>query len=169
MTESRSETRTESRTVTETRTTYLVGRSDRILRAELEDALEPSGLSLSEATVLSVLAARPGLSNAGLARRALVTPQAMHKVIRSLEGHGLIRRLLSPEGGRSLETSITEHGRTVLGDAEDRMAAAEDRFLEGLDDEERRMLRSLLLKVARLDTARRDGVVRSTGSPDDGA
>ena len=63
---------------------YLIGRADRIISTHLEAALQGSGLSLPEFTALSVLATRPGLSNARLARRSLVTPQAMHKVIRSL-------------------------------------------------------------------------------------
>ena len=137
--------------VTDVRTSYLIGRVDRLLRSELERHLEGSELTLNEVTVLSVLAARPGLSNAGLARRSLVTPQAMHKVVSSLEAAGLIRRTSSPAGGRSLETTVTAEGTAALAEAETRMADAEDAFLGPLDREERRELRHLLLKVAHLD------------------
>ena len=75
---------------------YLIGRADRIVSAGLEAALADSGLSLHEFTTLSVLTARPKLSNAELARRSLVTPQAMHKVIRSLEDAGLVTRAAAP-------------------------------------------------------------------------
>ena len=139
------------RAATEIRTTYLVGRADRILRGALESELEAHGPSLTEVTVLSVLAARPGLSNARLARRALVTPQAMHKVIRSLERQGFVERAAGAGGGRSLETTVTELGRAALADAETRMDAAEEVFLAELDPSERRRLRELLLTVTRLD------------------
>lgn len=137
--------------VPDTRTSYLVGRADRVLRAELERVLEDSELTLSEVTTLSVLAARPGLSNARLARRSLVTPQAMHKVIRQLETAGLVERAGSPSGGRSLETTVTAEGRALLDRVESKMAAAEAVFLDPLDPAERRQLRTLLRKVARLD------------------
>ena len=84
--------------VTDTRTSYLVGRADRLLRAELERRLDGHTLTLNEVTALSVLVSRPGLSNAALARRSLVTPQAMHKVVRSLEELGMVERRASPNG-----------------------------------------------------------------------
>lgn len=137
--------------MTDTRTSYLVGRADRVLRAELERCLEDSELTLNEVTALSVLAARPGLSNARLARRSLVTPQAMHKVISHLESSGLVQRTGSPNGGRSLETTVTAEGTAALADAEAKMTAAEAVFLEPLDATERRRFRELLLKIGRLD------------------
>lgn len=138
-------------TVAETRTSYLVGRADRVLRAELERFLEDTDITLNEVTTLSVLMDRPGLSNARLARRALVTPQAMHKVIRRLESAGLVQRVGSPAGGRSLETTVTARGRRVLAEAEAEMDAAESSFLDPLNVTERGQLRTLLLKVARVD------------------
>ncbi len=123
---------------------YLIGRADRIISGQLEAALHGTGLSLPEFTALSVLAARPGLSNAQLARRSLVTPQAMHKVIRSLEEAGLVTRTAPPHGGRTLETVITEAGSKLLADMLPRIAAAEDRTLIALDDDERRELVRLL-------------------------
>jgi DNA-binding MarR family transcriptional regulator len=123
---------------------YLVGRADRIVSARLEEALEGTGLRLSEFTALSVLAARPGLSNARLARRSLVTPQAMHKVIRSLEEAGLVERTAPPEGGRTLAATITDAGAELVAELLPRAAAAEDRALAALDPAERRELVRLL-------------------------
>jgi DNA-binding MarR family transcriptional regulator len=123
---------------------YLVGRADRIIRARLEEALVGTGLSLPEFTALSVLASRPGLSNARLARRSLVTPQAMHKVMRSLEDAGLVARTTPPTGGRTLEAVITESGAKMLEDVLPRVQAAEDRTLLALDASERREFIRLL-------------------------
>lgn len=123
---------------------YLVGRVDRILKAELEEALADSGLSLPEYTALSVLSTRPGLSNARLARRSLVTPQAMHKVMRSLESQGLVSRTAPANDGRSLEAEITDAGRGILAGLADRIRRAEDQVFSGLDAGERRELLRLL-------------------------
>jgi DNA-binding MarR family transcriptional regulator len=123
---------------------YLIGRTDRIISGQLEAALHGTGLSLPEFTALSVLAARPGLSNAQLARRSLVTPQAMHKVIRSLEDAGLVNRTIAPRGGRALETTISEAGAKLVADVLPRVKDAEDRTLHALDAHERRELVRLL-------------------------
>ncbi len=128
-------------------TSYLIGRADRIVRQQLEEVLAGSGLSISEFTTLSVLTARPGLSNARLARRALVTPQAMHKVIRSLEEAGYVVRTAPPHGGRSLEAAITEAGSQLLDEMLPRIAEAEERTLSPLDASERRELVRLLAVV----------------------
>ncbi|MAT07479.1 MAG: MarR family transcriptional regulator [Acidimicrobiaceae bacterium] len=126
---------------------YLIGRADRIISTHLEAALQGSGLSLPEFTALSVLATRPGLSNARLARRSLVTPQAMHKVIRSLEEAGLVTRSAPPHGGRTLEAQITEAGSRLLNETLSRTAEAEDRALAALDRSERDELVRLLTLV----------------------
>ena len=123
---------------------YLIGRTDRLVRAQLEAALVESGLSLAEFTALSVLASRPGLSNARLARRSLVTPQAMHKVVRSLERAGLVERNALPEGGRALATTITTAGAAVVAELLPRIEQAEDRTLHALDAADRRELVRLL-------------------------
>lgn len=123
---------------------YLIGRTDRIVSARLEEALDGSGLSLPEFTALSVLTARPGMSNARLARRSLVTPQAMHKVIRSLEDDGLVTRTAPPHGGRSLEATITPAGAELVAELLPRIAAAEDRAFVALDPDERCELVRLL-------------------------
>lgn len=124
---------------------YLIGRADRIVSTRLEEALAGSGLSLPEFTTLSVLTARPGLSNARLARRALVTPQAMHKVIRSLEDSGLVTRAAGPNGGRALEATITDAGAALVESLLPRVAEIEDEVLDALDDDERRELVRLLV------------------------
>jgi DNA-binding MarR family transcriptional regulator len=128
-------------------TSYLIGRADRIVRTRLEAALEDTPLSLSEFTALSVLAARPGLSNARLARRSLVTPQAMHKVIRSLEDAGYVTRATPSHGGRTLEATITDAGNDLVAALRPRIAAAEDRVLAALDPDERRELVRLLTRA----------------------
>jgi DNA-binding MarR family transcriptional regulator len=138
--------------MSELRTSYLVGRADRVLRARLEESLAAAGVTLNELTVLSVLAARPGLSNARLARRSLVTPQAMHKVVRSLEDRGLVRRSSAAAGGRSLEAVITDAGRQLLADLEPLLTAVESAYLAPLDASERVAFESMLRRVSRLDS-----------------
>jgi len=137
--------------MTEPTTGYLMGRVDRILRAELEVQLADHELTLIQITALSVLIVQPGLSNAQLARRTLVTPQAMHNVTKSLEEAAMIERSPAPEGGRSLISKVTPKGHESLERASVMLAKGEAVLLEQLDDEEKAAFHRILLKVARYD------------------
>jgi DNA-binding MarR family transcriptional regulator len=118
--------------MSEVNVSYLIGRADRIVRASLETALEGTNLSLAGFTALSVLESRPGLSNARLARRSLVSPQAMHKVMRALEESGHVARTPDPDGGRVLQAKVTPFGRRALKRIQPHIAEAEHRVLSAL-------------------------------------
>jgi DNA-binding MarR family transcriptional regulator len=116
------------------RATYLVGRLDRLLRRRLGDALAPHGLTLAEYTALSVLRSRPGLSNAQLARRTLITPQSMNEVLAHLVGLGLVSRRPDPDHARVLRTELTASGKRTLAAANRTVAAIEREMLSGLTE-----------------------------------
>jgi DNA-binding MarR family transcriptional regulator len=63
---------------------------------------------------LSLLRERDGLSCAQLARRVLVTPQAMNLVISALEKRRLVRRRPDPKHRRVLRASVTAKGLEAL-------------------------------------------------------
>jgi DNA-binding MarR family transcriptional regulator len=116
------------------RATYLVGRLDRLLRRRLGDALAPHGLTLAEYTALSVLRSRPGLSNAQLARRTLITPQSMNEVLAHLVDLGLVSRRPDPDHARVLRTQLTAAGKRTLAAANRTVAAIEREMLSGLTE-----------------------------------
>jgi DNA-binding MarR family transcriptional regulator len=89
---------------------YLVGRVDHGVRRELQRRLAPHELSVPELTALSVLQRQPGLSIAQIARRSLVSPQAMGYVILALEQGGLVQRHADPLHGRMLRARLTPAG-----------------------------------------------------------
>ena len=96
------------------RTTYLVGRLDRIVRRGLESVLARHSITVQQYTALSVLAARPGLSNAQLARRSLMTPQGMNQALAALSDAGLVRRVPQPDNRRILSIELTARGKAVV-------------------------------------------------------
>jgi len=128
------------------RVSYLVGRLDRLLRRRLGDALAPHGLSLAEYTTLSVLRGRDGLSNAQLARRALITPQAMNEVLVRLESRRLVRRRPHLQHGRVRPAELTKAGERVLAGADRDVDEVERAMLRSV---ETRSLRSLLRDALR--------------------
>jgi DNA-binding MarR family transcriptional regulator len=122
------------------RLSYVVGRLDRAVRRELQDRLQPFGLSVPEYTALSVLRTRPGLSNAQLARRALITPQSMSEITVALERKGLVARDPDPAHNRILRTHLTPKGERLLDDCEARVDDMEREMLDGLSATQRRQL-----------------------------
>jgi len=134
--------------MTEQRAGYLVGRADRVLRAKLDEALSDVGITVTELTALSVMASRPGLSNARLARRSLVTPQGMHKIMTSLESGGYVTR--SASDGRKLAAYITDKGSEMLDRVEPLMDAVERDFMSALSPAEREQFVDMLLRVSGL-------------------
>jgi DNA-binding MarR family transcriptional regulator len=128
---------------------YLVGRIDRVVRRAIGAVLKAQGLSVNQYTTLSVLERRSGLSNAQLARRALVSPQSMNEVLLTLEDRGLVRRRAHPDHGRILQARLTAKGRSLLARCDAEVHEVEARMVSGLADEDRRALRRALLSGIR--------------------
>lgn len=132
----------------EPRLSYLIGRIDRAVRRELDEVLSPADLNLAQYTAMSVLATRPGLSNAQLARRSMVTPQAMHQALGGLAERGLIERKPHPTRGRVLCVELTDEGFAVLDQLNAAVDDAEDRLMEPLDKTQRLHLLAALDALA---------------------
>jgi len=128
---------------------YLIGRMDRVVRRAIGEAVKEHDLSVNQYTTLSVLDRRSGLSNAQLARRALVSPQSMNEVLLSLEGRGLVRRQAHPDHGRILQARLTPKGRKLLAACDTQVAAIESAMVEGLTPAEHNALRWSLIACVR--------------------
>jgi DNA-binding MarR family transcriptional regulator len=118
------------------RLTYLVKRLEMAERARMEEVLRPLGVTLHQYTALSILERREGLSSAQLARRHVVTPQAMHQLIATMERDRLIERRPDEANRRILRAWLTEHGSRVLRAAHRTVDDVEERMLSGLTRDE---------------------------------
>ena len=128
---------------------YIVGRIDRVVRQHISDVVKARGLSVNQYTTLSVLARRSGLSNAQLARRALVSPQSMNEVLLALERRGLVRRRAHPEHGRILQTQLTAKGRRLLAASDAGVREVEVLMVGDLTPAEQATLRHSLVSGVR--------------------
>ena len=109
-------------------TLYLIKQLELAVRAVMDDALRPLGLTALQYTALTVLERRGGLSSAQLARRAFLRPQTMHVMVRTLEERGLISRDRDPGNRRVLVAALTDRGRELL----DRVAPHIEQIESGL-------------------------------------
>jgi DNA-binding MarR family transcriptional regulator len=149
------------------RVSYLVKWLERGIRTRLDAALGSHGVSTPEYTALSVLARRDGLSSAQLARRTLVTAQAMNQLVIALEKRRLIVRRADPDHGRIQRASLTPAGRRLLAECDSATDDIDDLLLSGLSPAQAAEFRRVLARcVAALqpdfDTRRRDPEVVSS-------
>lgn len=97
---------------------YLLKTAQHALRREMDEALRPLGLSVSQYAVIADIERTPGLANADLARRAFITPQSMQGILSNLEKSGLIQRGSDENHGRRQPSELTGKGKALLKDAE---------------------------------------------------
>jgi DNA-binding MarR family transcriptional regulator len=132
----------------ETSLGYLLKEAASALRAAMDDALRPLGMTITHYSCLELLAQRPGLSNSDLARGAFVTRQSMNVLLQSLEAAGSVERPPEARVGRALPARLTEEGRRELARATAAVRAVERRMLDDLTDAEqdaaRRALRAMV-------------------------
>ena len=128
------------------RVSYLIKWVERGLRLRLDAALQEQGVSAHEYTALSVLARRDGLSSAQLARRTLVTAQAMNQLVIGLEKRGLIVRRADPEHNKIQRASLTSAGRKLVAACDRASAPVEELLLSGLNAAEIATFRQALTR-----------------------
>ena len=80
-------------------------------------------VTVSQYTLLSVVAASPGLSNAQLARRSFMSAQGMNQAVKELDRRGLVKRVAHPGHNRIKLVELTGEGVELLA----RCDAAVDR------------------------------------------
>jgi DNA-binding MarR family transcriptional regulator len=137
---------------------YIVGRLNQGIGRELRALLRTWELSLQEYTALSVLELRPGLSNAQLARRALVSPQSMIEILAKLESRALVERMVDPEHGRVIRNHLSDDGKRALAAATPGVEALQDRIFGELSDAQRASVAAALTVV--MDGLSRKGPAR---------
>ncbi len=115
---------------------YMVGRLDRALRHQFRRVLEPLGLTLGQYTALSVFCSSGRLSNAKLAERTMVSPQAANELIKGMEKSGWIVRKPDPNHGRIIQISLTKEGKQLLTRCNKVIAKMEREMLKGLSKKE---------------------------------
>lgn len=95
-------------------TLYLVKRLELVIRALMDDALRPLGVTTLQYTAMTVLDSRGPLSSAQLARRSFLRPQTMHEMVLNLEKRGVIAREPHEGNKRILLAQLTDEGRELL-------------------------------------------------------
>jgi DNA-binding MarR family transcriptional regulator len=123
---------------------YIVKQLELATRAHLDALLRPSGITALQYTALTVLARRPAMSSADLARASFVSAQSTADLVGALERHGLIDREVDPDSRRRMIIRLTDRGRAFLAECDPLVEELEGRMLRELDRGQRDALRSYL-------------------------
>lgn len=135
----------------ETSIGYVLKEAASALRTAMEEVLRPLGMNVTRYACLELLAQRPGLSSAELARGAFVTRQSMNVLLQALVRDGHVSRAAEAPVGKVLPTTLTAAGRDKLREATEAVRAVEVAMLSSLSEAEQgeafRALQSMITSL----------------------
>jgi DNA-binding MarR family transcriptional regulator len=128
-------------------TGYALAKVCRAHRGNVSALLAQVGLHVGQEMVLIELREEDGLRGGELAERLGVEPPTVTKMLRRLEGCGLVERRRDPEDARSFRVYLTREGRSLEGHVSRCWERVEEKAFAGMGVGERRNLHRLLTKV----------------------
>jgi DNA-binding MarR family transcriptional regulator len=127
---------------------YLLRQAAGAYRLRMERVLADIQVTPPQFSVLTMLAAYPGRSNADLARLALLTPQTVSVIIANLERMGAIVRRPHEIHGRIQHIDLSPKGKALLAECRARAHAVEHELTARLPPAEEQAIRHWLVGVA---------------------
>lgn len=128
---------------------YVVKQLELVSRAQLDELLRPAGVTTLQYTALTVLARRPHMTSADLARLSFVRAQSTADLVSALAKRELISRSPDPANRRRLLISLTDAGRELLATYDPLVAQLEEQMLADFSASERDDFRELLGRARR--------------------
>ena len=130
---------------------YLMKRILAFMAAEVDQALEPRGLTNAQWVPLLKLHRGSAGTAAELARNCSMDAGAMTRTLDRLEAKGLVARARSSQDRRVVNLELTEEGRATASQIPAVLCSVQNKFLQPLSIGEWEQLKDLLRRV--LDNA----------------
>ena len=112
--------------------------------------MKESGLTAPQLLVMQAIEKEGNPSTSTLARHIAVSQATMTRIVDRLERAGLVRRQKSSTDRRVINVGLTDAGHTKLESAPEPLQAEFLRGFRKLEDWEQQMLKSSLLRVAKM-------------------
>lgn len=125
--------------------TFLLMSLGRVLRKDVDTALQAAGLSLRHLSVLGHLHHQPGLSYSELGRRTEVTAQSMQATLAHLEQLGAVERRTAPGRGRTAQLHVTDEGVGLMRRGQRLVEEAGQKVLAPVPADQQAQLSAVLL------------------------
>lgn len=116
----------------------------------LREGLYDTDIPLPQARIIYELAQAPGMTAGALARDLGLDPAYVSRLIKQLEGRGLLEKRASDKDGREKLIDLTDAGRTRFAELDARSRAEVGELLERLPDADRAGLTSAMGHIRRL-------------------
>ena len=126
---------------------FLLRRAHQISAAVFEDECNGVGLTPAQFGVMTVLASAPGLDQSSLARALGFDKVTVLRVLRGLEGRGLVHRSAALKSKRNMAVVLSQEGETLLQLAARPAERAYERLMEPLSQEQQAQLMLLLMEL----------------------
>ena len=126
---------------------YLMRRILTLLAAEVDEALDPRGLTSAQWVPLLKLHLGQASSVAELARECQLDTGAMTRLLDRLEAKGLVERVRSSADRRVVNLELTKPGREAAREIPAVLCDVQNAFLQGLSIEEWQQLKDLLRRM----------------------
>jgi DNA-binding MarR family transcriptional regulator len=127
---------------------FLLSQLGSQMASEFDRRMRGIGVAPRTYAVLMALASQDGQSQRQLSARLGIHRNVMVSVIDALEADGLVKRMAHPDDRRAFAITLTDRARTLLPDLDRQGQELEDKVTAPLSEEERRMLRDLLQRIA---------------------
>ncbi|UTH73879.1 MarR family winged helix-turn-helix transcriptional regulator [Chromobacterium sp. IIBBL 290-4] len=127
---------------------YLLRQAAGAHHLRMERALADLAVTPPQFVVMTMLAAYPGLSNADLARLALLTPQTVNAIVANLKRAGRVESRPHASHGRILQLELTEDGGSLLAQCRERVEALERAMLAHVPADDESAIRRWLAQLA---------------------
>jgi len=126
---------------------YLMRRILALIGGEVDEALDPQGLTSAQWVPLLKLHMGHASTVAELARGCQLDTGAMTRLLDRLEAKGLVARVRSSEDRRVVNIELTPDGRAAARQIPAVLCKVQNAFLEGLSLEEWQQLKTLLRRI----------------------
>ncbi|MEG6507991.1 MarR family transcriptional regulator [Methyloligella sp. 2.7D] len=123
---------------------YLLRQAANAYETHLARTLADLDVTPPQFSVMTMIAAYPGLSNADIARLTFLTPQTVGVIVGNLIKSGAVQKQPHAVHGRIQQLTLTESGRSLLSTAKRRVGAVEKELVDGVSADEERGLRRWL-------------------------
>ncbi|HEX6970646.1 MAG TPA: MarR family transcriptional regulator [Limnochordia bacterium] len=123
------------------------------VRKKLESLARQAGLTHAQWSALGVLYHFPGSTNGDLEEILLIERPSVTSLIKGMEKRGWVVRKDDPHDGRSKRFFLTESGKALAEKTRSFAEVADREVLRALTDDEQALLRRLLGKLIRANSA----------------
>src|SRR4051794_22882711 len=126
---------------------YLVRRTQQISTALFAEECGDYDLTAVQYAALVAIGLHPQIEAARISRLISLDRSTLGDVLERIEAKGLVVRTASPSDRRVKLLSLSTRGKKLIVDVEAAVARVQERLLEPLNAEERKMFVSLLSKL----------------------